>query len=131
MNRIIFIGMFLSFNLLAANVQLNINTKFTKESDHKTIATESSVKHKLGEEWEIPFQNDKNLSLKMKVSKVANEKDSVLLEAKIVEMVEGKENILSSPRIITQIGKEAKISMNDEKMGQFLDVSLIPAKLTK
>ena len=124
----------LSCSAFATNIQLNIDSKLTNGNSIKT--TKAAILAKLGTEWEIPFQNDKNFVLKMKVSKSEqkmpdpkyNFENAYIFEGKIIEKINGTESIIVSPKVITLLGKEAVMTMKDSKK-QTLELTIHPIKI--
>lgn len=118
--------MLLSTNAFATNVDLTITSKIkTAES---TKASTATVVAKLGEEWSLPFQDTKNLKFKMIVTKA--ESNDMVFDVKIIELKNGKENVISSPKIITALGKEAKITTSATK-GPSIEMTILPLKITE
>ncbi len=134
MKTIILLVTLLSYSAFAANIQLNIGSKLTNGNSTKTA--KATILAKLGTEWEIPFQNDKNLVLKMKVSKSEeimpdpkyNSENAFLFEGKIIEKINGTETIIASPKVITLLGKEAIMTIDDSKK-QTLELTIHPIKI--
>lgn len=133
MKKIILGLALLSLNAYSANVDLQINSQVKTANSSKSTA--SSIVAELGKEWSLPFQGSKNLMVRMTVTKVESRSghessNDLMFDAKMIELKNGKENILSSPKVTTTLGKEAKITTTDSK-GLFVEMVILPFKITE
>lgn len=126
MKKFILVMMLFSLNVYATNVDLSINSK-VKTADSTKVSS-ATIVAKLGEEWSLPFQGTKNLKFKMIVTK--SQSNDLMFDVKFIELINGKENILSSPKIITALGKEAKITQSDSK-GPSIEMTILPSRITE
>ena len=129
-------GLVLSFSAFSKNVELKISSKWKKGNVTKTF--NSKVIAKLGTEWEIPFEGKDSLKLKMKATDhfddprdiVDRNMAAIMLEGQVIELENGKEKIVGSPKVITVIGKEAMITTESDN-GGYLELKILPVKMTE
>jgi hypothetical protein len=132
MKKIIFAIMLYSLNVYSSNINLKITSQIKNGSSIKN--SESSVVVALGKEFVIPFQDSANTKLKIKVteSHPFPEPDSpseLLFDMKILEIKNGKEVTLSSPKVTTIFNTNASVSMDDPKKNQSVNIIILPSKI--
>jgi hypothetical protein len=133
MKKIIFGMMIFSLNAYSATIDLKITSQVKNNNSAKVAS--SSIVATIGKEFGLPFQNSNNLSLKMKITELkmhpeSNAPSELNFDVKILEQKAGKVTVLSSPQVITVIGKEAKVTMKDSN-GQSIELTLLPSKITQ
>ena len=74
------------------------------------------------------------LKLKIKVTESlpfteANSPSELLFDVKILEIKDGKEVILSSPKVITVYDTKATITMDDDKTNESLMITILASKI--
>ncbi len=128
----IFVLMFYSLAAYSSNIDLKITSRM--KIGNSTKDTSSSLVAALGKEFSLPFQDSNTLKLKIKVTESlpfteANSPSELLFDVKILEIKDGKEVILSSPKVITVYDTKATITMDDDKTNESLMITILASKI--
>jgi len=123
-----------SISAFSKNINLKISTTW-KKGEGLTKSKEFQIKAKLGEEWIIPFDGKDSLKLKMKASNHFDDPSfkndfsmaSIMIEGDVIELKDGKENIIATPQVLTALGNEALISVRSDN-GEYFEMKVLPVK---
>ena len=132
------IGLIASFLVFSSFAGITLDIDFKNNESGKMIKFKRKVKTAFDETktFKIP---DSNKQIEIKVTDkiptdfkgVENAPDQVFVEMKIVEVLKGQKNIISSPQVISTFGQESSMEVYEEsaptKMVMHLKVT--PQKL--
>ncbi|MFN8369438.1 MAG: hypothetical protein U0T83_02300 [Bacteriovoracaceae bacterium] len=135
MKLIVSILFLLSFSVLARNIEMKVSTDW--KNNGKKIECSDSKMVKVGAEWVTTCQL-KQYKLKITAFdqvdaydsfiKEPLEWDQVYVKGQIIEVINGKEVVISSPRWVVEIGKEAALTTNDEVKKFSLNAKIVPVR---
>jgi hypothetical protein len=124
-----------SVSSFSKNVELDI--VMTLKKNNETQTSKMKVVAKLGESFEIPFQNDKSFKLKMKATDKFTIPEEVrkqhkgemisdlMISGTVFEKRNGKEEIIANPLIISNYKQQAIIEVRNEK-GEVFEMKVTP-----
>jgi hypothetical protein len=109
--------------IFAKDIELEISAKWSKGNDIRRAT--SKVIAKIGEELIIPGSQSEEIKITITADDKLGPQQSVYLNNKIFEVRNGKEILLSNPKVIALLGKTATI-YTESSTGEHLELAIKP-----
>lgn len=133
MQKIILIALLLIVSSLGYAKIVGFDIDLTYNKENITKRSKVNVHAKLGHEFHVGSNNLKALFVANQYTEkdgpVPATKNTIIIKAKIYNIENGKEKLVSRPQIITQYGKEAIILIENSKSGEYTEMKIKPTQL--